>query len=76
MHLELHRQIAGILYTMSQIDPKDMRDVVAEKLKDFNEHSQSVDDRSLNSVCWTVGALGGSMPENAEKSFVVAVIKS
>lgn len=30
---------------------------------------------SLNSLCWSIGAVAGSMPSNIEKSFLVVVIK-
>ena len=80
--LTLHRQMSKILYILSSIDPSDTRSVIGEKLNYFQSNKtqnnkQNEDDffNELNSLCWSIGAVAGSMPPDVEKSFLVVVIK-
>ena len=84
--LTLHKQMSKVLYMLSSIDPADTRTVIGEKLSAFNsrsanqQQSQSNSEENvffaeLNSLCWSIGAVAGSMPPDVEKSFLVVVIK-
>merc|ERR1719410_1569375 len=82
--LTLHRQMSKILYMLSHIDPSDTRSVIGEKLTAFSSNqsqrkgqSQNEDQffAELNSLCWSIGAVAGSMPPDVQKSFLVVVIK-
>eukprot|EP01084_Bolivina_argentea_P223787 378575_1 len=81
--LTLHRQMSRILYMLSAIDPSDTRAVIGSKLSYFSGASAGMKQKNnesqffseLNSLCWSIGAVAGSMPQDVEKSFLVVVIK-
>ena len=89
--LTLHKQMSKILYILSSIDPSDTRSVIGEKLTQFsnnqeakrrdkfnNQNNNETENQffaELNSLCWSIGAVAGSMPPDVEKSFLVVVIK-
>jgi len=89
--LTLHKQMSKILYMLSSIDPSDTRSVIGEKLTSFsnnqeakrrsggsgfnNPNEENQFFAELNSLCWSIGAVAGSMPPDVEKSFLVVVIK-
>jgi len=87
--LTLHKQMSKCLYMLSAIDPADTRTVIGEKLTAFSSHQQQRKSKGsshneeeenqffaeLNSLCWSIGAVAGSMPPDVEKSFLVVVIK-
>merc|ERR1719410_1628431 len=67
--LTLHRQMSKILYILSSLDPADTRSVIGRKLNYFqsskgsaNKQNETAFFNELNSLCWSIGAVAGSMP--------------
>ena len=74
--LTLHKQICDILRQLSSLDPSDTRKVIGDNLDKFDKNSQQINFKQLESLCWSIGSVAGSMSPDVEKSFLVIVIKS
>ncbi|MES1913812.1 MAG: hypothetical protein MHM6MM_005967 [Cercozoa sp. M6MM] len=72
--LQLHAQMRRTLRALTQLSPEDTVRQMNERIRrqaDFSEYSW---DR-LNSLCWAIGAISGTMREKNESTFLVDVIQ-
>ncbi|ETO18648.1 hypothetical protein RFI_18614 [Reticulomyxa filosa] len=74
--LSLHNQISKTLWHLANIDPADSRDTILVLLTQMENNLHDIRFDQLQSLCWSIGAVTGSMSESDEKTFVVMVIKS
>ena len=62
------------LVYLTHLDPKNTEEIMIEKL------SKQVDDSEwdwnvLNTLCWSIGSISGAMTEDAERRYLVQIIK-
>ncbi|KZT57046.1 hypothetical protein CALCODRAFT_496716 [Calocera cornea HHB12733] len=70
----LYKSIREVLIYLTHLDVMDTENVLTEKLAkqvDGSEWSWN----NLNTLCWAIGSISGSMDEETEKRFLVTVIK-
>lgn len=70
----LHETMKQSLIYLTNLDPAAVERLMVDMLQE-----QSVEEKwnpsLLNSICWSIGAISGSMYEEIEKKFLVLVIK-
>ncbi|EJU05532.1 crm1 protein [Dacryopinax primogenitus] len=72
--IALYKSIREVLIYLTHLDVMDTENVLTEKLAkqvDGSEWSWN----NLNTLCWAIGSISGSMDEETEKRFLVTVIK-
>lgn len=72
--LNLYKNMRETLVYLTHLDYNDTETIMIEKLQrqmDGTEWSW----RNLNSICWAIGSISGSMQEDSERSFLVIVIR-
>ena len=70
----LYKSMREALIYLTHLNPDDTQETMLEKLQkqvDGSEWSW----RNLNTVCWAIGSISGALTEQAEKNFLVKVIK-
>ncbi|KAJ2845074.1 Karyopherin transporter, partial [Coemansia brasiliensis] len=72
--ITLYKSERECLIYLTHLDPKDMENIMVEKLSrqmDGSEWSWS----NLNKLCWAIGSISGSMSEDQERRVLVIIIK-
>ncbi|VDN10872.1 unnamed protein product [Dibothriocephalus latus] len=72
--LNLYKTMRETLVYLTHLDHNDTEKIMLEKLQrqvDGSEWSWA----NLNSLCWAIGSISGAMQEDAERSFLVVVIR-
>ncbi|KAJ2080331.1 Karyopherin transporter [Coemansia sp. RSA 988] len=72
--ITLYKAQRECLIYLTHLDPKDMENIMVEKLSrqmDGSEWSWS----NLNKLCWAIGSISGSMSEDQERRVLVIIIK-
>ncbi|KAJ2160132.1 Karyopherin transporter [Coemansia sp. RSA 552] len=72
--ITLYKAQRECLIFLTHLDPKDMENIMVEKLSrqmDNSEWSWS----NLNKLCWAIGSISGSMSEEQERRVLVIIIK-
>ncbi|KAL9940160.1 hypothetical protein V8E36_000865 [Tilletia maclaganii] len=70
----LYKSMREVLVYLTHLDTVDTENIMTEKLAkqtDGTEWSWT----NLNTLCWAIGSISGAMTEDAEKRFLVIVIK-
>lgn len=70
----LYKNMREVLVYLTHLDVADTEAIMTEKLQkqvDGSEWSWA----NLNTLCWAIGSISGAMNEEAEKRFLVTVIK-
>jgi exportin-1 len=70
----LYKSMKEVLVYLTNLDVQDTEDIMSKKLQkqmDGTEWSW----QNLNQLCWAIGSISGAMHEDAEKRFLVLVIK-
>eukprot|EP01083_Nonionella_stella_P011072 31501_1 len=77
----LYQSMQKCLKTLTLLDPNDSHMGMVKRLWSIKEatvmasNEIRVDWEPLNSLCWAIGSISGSMKEQREKQFLVQVIK-
>jgi exportin-1 len=71
---EMYEKTKNILNNLCMDNYKIIRKVILEKLS-MQFKKKNWNRKLLNSLCWSVGAISGSMKEEEEKKFIVLIIK-
>jgi exportin-1 len=72
--INLYKTMRETLVYLTHLDHKDTEQIMTQKLSrqvDSSEWSW----KNLNTLCWAIGSISGAMGEDAEKRFLVVVIK-
>ena len=72
--INLYKTMRETLVYLTHLDHKDTEAIMTSKLArqvDQSEWSR----KNLNTLCWAIGSISGAMTEDAEKKFLVQVIK-
>jgi len=72
--INLYKTMRETLVYLTHLDHKDTEQIMTQKLArqvDSTEWSW----KNLNTLCWAIGSISGAMNEDAEKRFLVVVIK-
>ncbi|KAJ2505056.1 Karyopherin transporter, partial [Coemansia sp. RSA 2052] len=72
--ITLYKTQRECLIYLTHLDPKDMENIMVEKLgrqMDGSEWSWA----NLNKLCWAIGSISGSMSEDQERRVLVIIIK-
>ena len=72
--IQLYKSEREVLVYLTHLDVVDMEDIMINKLArqiDGSEWSW----HNINTLCWAIGSISGTMSEETEKRFVVTVIK-
>eukprot|EP00835_Amoeboradix_gromovi_P001305 NODE_57_length_25931_cov_0.351037.p1 type:complete len:866 gc:universal NODE_57_length_25931_cov_0.351037:15604-13007(-) len=72
--LQLYASMKNLLKNLCQLDPQDTETIFTAKL-DMICHVNHFNRDELNQLCWAVGTISGSMDEEAEKRYLVHVIR-
>lgn len=70
----LYNSMRDCLTQLTLLDPAETEDIMTNKLK----HQVASDEfvwHQLNTLCWAIGSIAGTMEEDNEKRFLVFVIK-
>eukprot|EP00998_Keelungia_sp_KM082_P007086 NODE_32_length_3355_cov_67.228005_g30_i0.p1 GENE.NODE_32_length_3355_cov_67.228005_g30_i0~~NODE_32_length_3355_cov_67.228005_g30_i0.p1 ORF type:complete len:1028 (+),score=239.46 NODE_32_length_3355_cov_67.228005_g30_i0:62-3085(+) len=71
---QLYNSMKNVLVVLTHLDYDDTECIMLDKLNDHVEVGMD-SLTSLNTLCWAVGSISGAMSPEAEKRFLVAVIK-
>lgn len=72
--ITLYKSMREVLVYLTHLDTDDTENIMSEKLSrqmDGSEWSWE----NINKLCWAIGSISGAMTEDAEKRFLVTVIK-
>ncbi|QPG73167.1 Karyopherin transporter [Brettanomyces nanus] len=72
--IQLYKAMRQVLVYLTHLDVKDTENILSAKLNaqiDGSEWSW----HNINTLCWAIGSISGSMDEEREKRFLVTVIK-
>ncbi|KAH6575064.1 hypothetical protein BASA60_005186 [Batrachochytrium salamandrivorans] len=70
----LYKSMREVLVYLTHLDSEDTERIMSSKLERQMSGSEWSWD-NLNRLCWAVGSISGALPEDAEKRFLVMVIK-
>jgi len=74
--IALYKQMRDTLVYLTHLDVDDTESIMLNKLsQQCEERKGEFDARAINTLCWAIGSISGTMEENTEKQFLVAVIK-
>lgn len=74
--IALYKMMRDTLVYLTHLDFEDSENIMLEKLAEqCDENSQKFTWNNLNTLCWAIGSISGSMREDVEKRFLVTVIK-
>jgi exportin-1 len=72
--IALYKVMRDTMVFLTHLDPRNTEELMLEKLsKQVNGSEWGYDP--LNTLCWAIGSISGTMTEQEEKSFLVVVIK-
>jgi exportin-1 len=71
---QLYHSMRELLIFLTHLDFEDTETIMLDKLASQVDRSEW-NWHNLNTLCWAVGSISGSMTEDDEKRFLVAVIK-
>jgi exportin-1 len=72
--ITLYKSMREVLVYLTHLDTEDTENIMSDKLArqmDGSEWSWE----NINKLCWAIGSISGAMTEEAEKRFLVTVIK-
>ncbi|KAJ3299754.1 Karyopherin transporter [Borealophlyctis nickersoniae] len=70
----LYKSMREVLVYLAHLDTDDTERIMSQKLHEQMDESQWSWTK-LNKLCWAIGSISGAMSEEAEKKFLVMVIK-
>ncbi|KAH8918944.1 hypothetical protein BT69DRAFT_1353506 [Atractiella rhizophila] len=70
----LYKQMREALVYLTHLDTMDTENIMTEKLR-LQISGAEWSWNNLSKLCWAIGSISGAMSEDAEKRFLVAVIK-
>eukprot|EP00842_Homolaphlyctis_polyrhiza_P001757 jgi/Hompol1/2582/HPOL_001426-RA len=70
----LYKSMREVLVYLTHLDTDDTERIMSGKLENQMNGSEWSWD-NLNRLCWAIGSISGALPEEAEKRFLVMVIK-
>ena len=70
--IELYNTMKSTLVLLSNIDSNDTIAAIQEKVAELH---QKFSTATLNSICWSSGAISGSLSPSDEKGFVINILK-
>jgi len=74
--ITLYKSMRECLIYLTNLDPQDTQDIMLLKLsKQVDGSEWSELHHPLNTLCWAIGSISGSLNEIQEKTFLVRVIK-
>lgn len=72
--IALYKVMRDAMVFLTHLDPRNTEELMLEKLaKQVNNEEWGYD--ALNTLCWAIGSISGTMSEPEEKNFLVTVIK-
>mmetsp|Transcript_49557 Transcript_49557/g.124609 ORF Transcript_49557/g.124609 Transcript_49557/m.124609 type:complete len:1073 (-) Transcript_49557:41-3259(-) len=71
--IALYNTMRETLVYLTHLDAEDTRTIMLEKMS--KQCKGGFAWRELNTLCWAIGSIAGSMSENAEKRFLVVAIR-
>lgn len=72
--IQLYKSMREVLVYLTHLDVVDTEQIMSEKLaRQIDELEWSW--QNINTLCWAIGSISGSMNEDMEKRFLVSVIK-
>lgn len=72
--IQLYKSMREVLVYLTHLDVVDTEQIMMEKLaRQIDESEWSW--HNINTLCWAIGSISGTMNEEMEKSFLVSVIK-
>lgn len=72
--IALYKVMRDAMVFLTHLDPRNTEELMLEKLaKQVNNEEWGYD--ALNTLCWAIGSISGTMSEAEEKNFLVTVIK-
>lgn len=72
--IQLYKSMREILVYLTHLDVVDTEQIMSEKLaRQIDESEWSW--HNINTLCWAIGSISGTMNEDMEKRFLVSVIK-
>uniref|UniRef100_A0A0R3TNP2 Importin N-terminal domain-containing protein n=1 Tax=Rodentolepis nana TaxID=102285 RepID=A0A0R3TNP2_RODNA len=72
--LNLYKTMRETLVYLTHLDHEDTEKIMLQKLKN-QVNGTEWSRANLNSLCWAIGSISGSMMEDNERSFLVVVIR-
>ncbi|KAM3173818.1 Exportin-1 [Hymenolepis weldensis] len=72
--LNLYKSMRETLVYLTHLDHEDTEKIMLQKLKN-QVNGTEWSRANLNSLCWAIGSISGSMMEDNERSFLVVVIR-
>ncbi|KAI8924681.1 CRM1 C terminal-domain-containing protein [Entophlyctis helioformis] len=72
--ITLYKGMREVLVYLTHLDTEDTERIMSAKLEKQMDGSEWSWD-NLNQLCWAIGSISGAIPEEAEKRFLVMVIK-
>jgi len=75
--IALYKEMRDTLVYLTHLDVDDTESIMLQKLSTQSEDQRvaEFDARAINTLSWAIGSISGTMDENTEKQFLVAVIK-
>lgn len=72
--IQLYKSMREVLVYLTHLDVVDTEQIMSEKLaRQIDESEWSW--QNINTLCWAIGSISGTMNEDMEKRFLVSVIK-
>ncbi|ODV68432.1 hypothetical protein HYPBUDRAFT_238123 [Hyphopichia burtonii NRRL Y-1933] len=72
--IQLYKSLREVLVYLTHLDVIDTQQIMNEKLaRQIDESEWSW--QNINTLCWAIGSISGTMNEDMEKKFLVSVIK-
>lgn len=72
--IQLYKSMREVLVYLTHLDVVDTEQIMSEKLaRQIDESEWSWNN--INTLCWAIGSISGTMNEDMEKRFLVSVIK-
>ena len=72
--IQLYKSIREVLVYLTHLDVNDTESIMSSKLANQIDGSEW-SWHNINTLCWAIGSISGSMDEEREKRFLVLVIK-
>merc|ERR1711871_47730 len=73
--IAMYKTCRETLIYLTHLDASDTENIMQAKLNQQCSSAEEWDRDVLNTLCWAIGSISGSMSEEAEKRFLVQVIK-
>lgn len=72
----LYKSMREVLIYLTHLDTKDMELIMKKKLEKLMGMGAPFNRMELSKLCWAIGSISGAMSEEAEKFFLVFVIRN